>query len=400
MIVPTTPTNESGRLEALRSYKLIDNLSQKEFNEIVKMASFICETPISLITLLDEKYQWFKAKVGLEVDHTERNISFCGHAINDPGQPFIVEDATKDKRFQDNPLVTGDPNIVFYAGIPLMTNDGHGLGTLCVIDNKPRQLTPSQLEMLGALSNQVMRLFELRKAILTLEVKEVELEQTIMDLEDYTSIVSHDLKTSFRNIEVASEVIDKTMGQSIDPATKSNLGNIKKECNESLHFINGIMNYSKSIGSYSQEVTLVDMHALFTRTVERLKVPGHFKINIPNYLPVIHSSKSALQHIFENLIQNSIKYMDKPKPEISITYEDTDTEHIFSVNDNGSGIEKDHLDRIFKLYYKVEKDSQESFGVGLAIVSKLTNLLRGELKVMSEVGRGTQIALALQKDPA
>jgi len=162
---PLIPANEQERLEALQSYDLLNLINQQEFQVIVELAAMICETPISIITLVDTDKQWFKAKIGFEGDFTFREVSFCGHAINNPHEPFIVKDARLDERFMDNPLVTGDPNIVFYAGMPLVTNDGYGLGSLCVIDTKPKELNAEQHRQLNGLSRQVVRLFELRRTV-------------------------------------------------------------------------------------------------------------------------------------------------------------------------------------------------------------------------------------------
>ncbi len=165
MIAPPTPPNEQYRLKALESYRILDTLPEQDFDDITRIAAYVCDTPISLVSLLDPNRQWFKSHFGLQVQETPRQVSFCGHAILEPRQPFIVENARLDARFYDNPLITGDPYIVFYAGIPLITKDGHALGTLNVIDTKSRSLSSEQLEVLMALSRQVMNLFELRMLI-------------------------------------------------------------------------------------------------------------------------------------------------------------------------------------------------------------------------------------------
>ena len=133
------PENEHERLNSLYNYHILDTVADSAFNELVELTAEICEVPIALISLVDESRQWFKARVGLDVQETERSIAFCAHAIlqNDI---MIVSDTYNDSRFNDNPLVTGFPHIRFYAGAPLITEDGYGLGTLCVIDDKPRQL--------------------------------------------------------------------------------------------------------------------------------------------------------------------------------------------------------------------------------------------------------------------
>lgn len=159
------PENEDARLEALRSYAVMDSASEEAFDDVVRLASLICDVPIALITLIDERRQWFKARVGLPAPETPRKHAFCAHAILED-ETLIVPDAMADRRFRDNPLVLDDPNIRFYAGAPLRTSEGHGLGTLCVIDSSPRVDTPlsaTQVDALEALSRQVVRLLEYRR---------------------------------------------------------------------------------------------------------------------------------------------------------------------------------------------------------------------------------------------
>ncbi|MGB1209875.1 MAG: GAF domain-containing protein [Lacinutrix venerupis] len=158
MITPKKHNNEEERLRDLESYSIIDSLPESDYDNLTRIASQICNTPISLVSLLDDKRQWFKSHHGLETSQTPKDYAFCAHAINDSNNIFIVEDARKDERFHDNPLVTGDPNIVFYAGVPLISENGYPLGTLCVIDNKPKTLTKDQILSLDALSKQAMNL--------------------------------------------------------------------------------------------------------------------------------------------------------------------------------------------------------------------------------------------------
>lgn len=154
------PEAEALRLAKLQSYDVLDTLPQTAFDDIVALASSICGTPIALISLIDQDRQWFKAKTGLSVTETARDVAFCSHAILQPDQIMVVEDASKDERFHDNPLLAGEVGLRFYAGAPIVTEDGHALGTVCVIDTQPRQLSPSEQSSLRILSRMVMSLLE------------------------------------------------------------------------------------------------------------------------------------------------------------------------------------------------------------------------------------------------
>ena len=155
--------SEAKRLEALRLYRILDTATEKAFDDLTKMAALICETPISLVSLVDEDRQWFKSRYGLDAAETPRSAAFCAHAIEED-EVMVVEDAQADERFADNPLVTGDPNIRFYAGAPLRVASGQALGTLCVIDRQPRKLTETQRLTLEVLRDAVVSQLEYRRA--------------------------------------------------------------------------------------------------------------------------------------------------------------------------------------------------------------------------------------------
>lgn len=162
-----TPQQEDARLEALRQYQILDTPSELAYDDFTQLASYICQVPIALISLVDADRQWFKSKVGLEVNETSRDISFCSHTICSH-QTLIVSDALADQRFANNPLVTSEPGIRFYAGAPLITPEGHTLGSLCVIDRKPRELSVAQIAALEALARQIVAQLELKRVSVNL----------------------------------------------------------------------------------------------------------------------------------------------------------------------------------------------------------------------------------------
>ena len=181
------PENEAERLNTLRGYGILDTHPEDRFDDLTRLATLICGTPISLISLVDEDRQWFKSKTGLEVCQTPREEAFCAHAIMSP-ELLLVPDASQDPRFATNPLVLGELHVRFYAGAPLTAPNGHHLGALCVIDRVPRQLSREQLESLRILSRQVMaqvilgkNLYDLTTALKAKEDLEQDIQKLIQD---------------------------------------------------------------------------------------------------------------------------------------------------------------------------------------------------------------------------
>jgi GAF domain-containing protein len=168
MGAPMMSSNEAARVGALQKYAILDSEPEHAFDDLTFLASYVCKTPIALISLIDENRQWFKAKVGISATETSRDIAFCSTAIQQP-DVFVVPDAMKDERFCKNPLVVSEPNIRFYAGAPLVNEEGYALGTLCVIDRAPRELGADQEAALKALSRLVLMQMEFRRNLILLK---------------------------------------------------------------------------------------------------------------------------------------------------------------------------------------------------------------------------------------
>ena len=194
------PYNELNRLKALKNYNILDTVNERDFDRFTELASIICEVPISLISLLDEKRQWFKSKVGIEVNETSRSLAFCQYAIMSD-ELFEVQDATKDIRFSDNPLVKEDPLIKFYAGWPLIDPNGFALGTLCVIDRVPKKLTDLQSRALKLLSEEVISLIVERRK----KEEAKHFDKLILLSQDLVGIA--DFNGSFKKINPAFQTI-------------------------------------------------------------------------------------------------------------------------------------------------------------------------------------------------
>lgn len=199
MIKPPKPWDEEERLAALRRYEVLDTASEAAFDDLVKIASELCGVPAATVSLIDSDRQWFKARHNVDVAETSRDVSFCGHAILDPDNAMVVPDATADERFHDNPLVTADGGIRFYAGVPLRSDDGHAVGTLCVFGGEAMQLDQARLEALKALSRQVSRLLELRRVSKDLNLQLRDREWYEQQLHDYQAALEN------QNAELAEQ---------------------------------------------------------------------------------------------------------------------------------------------------------------------------------------------------
>lgn len=160
--IPPVPDDDVARVSALKRYRILDTQPEKSFDDITKLAGYICGTTIAVVTLIDRDRQWFKSKVGIEGEQTSRNNAFCAYTVYKK-EVLIVEDASLDDRFKDNPMVAGEPGVRFYAGAPLITGDGFAFGSLCVVGLQPRKLSDDQLTALTALADLVVRQLELRK---------------------------------------------------------------------------------------------------------------------------------------------------------------------------------------------------------------------------------------------
>jgi two-component sensor histidine kinase/PAS domain-containing protein len=202
------PWNEAERLAALRRYEILDSPSEVEFEDVVRIAAHVCETPIAVVNLIEDHRQWFKAEIGLGVRETPLDVSICAHAILQPGL-FVVPDTTKDPRFDCNPLVTGDPHLRFYAGALLETREGLPLGTVCVLDYKPRDLTEEQAFTLQALARQVMAHLELRRSAREAEQRTAEAQRYATQLQ---ALARASLKIT------AAETLDVTIQEVVDAA--------------------------------------------------------------------------------------------------------------------------------------------------------------------------------------
>lgn len=407
MIPPAIPENEEERLKALYQYQILDTLPEDDFDELTKLASEICETPISFLTLVDRNRQWFKSRHGLELVEIPRELGHCSHTILTPNEVMVVEDVFKDERFFDNPALTGDPAAVFYAGVPLVNPEGFALGSLCVIDTEVRRLSEQQLSHLKIVANQVMKQLELRRKIVEVSETQQRLKQTNKELEAsneeltrFASIVSHDLKSPLNTITALSDMLKEEYQTVLDELGLEQLTLMKECALELSEMVVGIYEYSRWGSYFKEKREATNLSKILKKTVKLLSPPNDVEVVFSKELPSILTFKIALEQIFSNLINNAIKYNDKSKGRVEVTYSATEKSHVFQVIDNGQGIPENKKMQIFDIFQtlgKTDRFDEKGTGVGLAIVLQLVKKMNGEILVESEIGKGSTFQFSIEK---
>lgn len=397
---PKEYVNEKERLKDLESYSILDTLSESDYDELTAIAAEICGTKISLISLVDDTRQWFKSHHGIEVSETPKEYAFCAHAINESENVFVVQDARKDLRFHDNPLVTNDPSIVFYAGVSLLSENKHPLGTLCVIDNKPKVLSESQVQALRSLGNQVMNILNLRKTKLTLEKALKNLEEKNQELDRFAFVAAHDLKSPLAGISGLSSLFIEEYGSKIDDEGKEMLSLIEESTDVLRSLIDGLLIYSRCDNVFEEDKSRIDSNDLLKNISPLFLDVPELKIRLQTSIDVICTNRSALDQILLNLVANAIKYNDKEIIEIEIGVASSSTHYEFYVQDNGPGIPAENQENIFGIFEVVAKKDRfgkTGNGIGLATVKKVVEKGRGTIKVESQLAKGTKFIFTIEK---
>ncbi len=401
MITALKPETEKERLDSLWNLRILDTLSEEQYDNITELAAYVCGTKNAVISLVDENRQWFKSRVGIDVCETSRDVSFCAHAINKPQEIFEIPDATLDERFADNPLVLDPVNPVrFYAGMPLMSDDGFAIGTLCVLDDEPRQLDDFQRKALKNLAKQVEQLFKLHSTNAALEITKKHLLKHNSLLKEFAATVSHDMKMPLANLIVTSDILNKKYSSLIDSSGKEYLSYLKKSSISLSDYISNILSHYESSSYDIEDRTHFNLNDVLENIVDLINIRHHCEINLPDINHSIYCNQVALEQIFLNLIGNSLKYNDKDETLITIEAMIHSSNYEFKITDNGIGIPADKISKIFELFNTVgeyDRDGNKGHGIGLSTVKQLVESLGGSIDVESELGVQTTFTFTINR---
>jgi len=393
------PENETERLIALQSYHIMDSGEEQDFDAIASIASAICHTPISLITFIDGKRQWFKSHIGTELKENFRDLSFCTHAIAGTDDLMIVPDATQDERFANNPVVS-QANVTFYAGVPLVNEDGYALGTLCVMDLQSRNFTELQTNALKALGKQVVDKMELRRKVLNLEKSNQDLLNANVLIQKFASMAAHDIKNPLSSIKLTSQAL-KMRHEKLQDDGFLRLVNMNITATDNLlTLVDEMLAYSKNPNLLLQKKQQFELNGLLQKVLSLLNVPDDVRVELPPDGNIIHYSLIAFEQIIINLLSNAIRYNDQESPIITIAFAEDELFYHLEIKDNGIGIPDELQQRIFENNFTInakDRFKNQGSGIGLSTVKDLLSLLDSEISVKSEPGKGSAFTVRLKK---
>lgn len=334
----------------------------------------------------------------MEMTGTSREQAFCSYAILKPNEVMIVPDAREDERFQDSPLVTGPTNINFYAGVPLTTQKGMPLGTLCIIDHKPKQITENQKQALKILAKQVVQLFELHKRNQELEQSRTQLKNVNTELEKFALAVANDIKSPLNNIKLLAGFIAKNYKDKLDADGQQVLSTIQHSSNKLMKLTDDILDHASKAYAIEEEKQQFDFAALVQQVLDMHPQKDAVKLKVFATEKIIYSYKRILAQVLGNLIDNAIVHNSKRGKNIEVKLTHEKWNYKIEVKDNGNGIPFDNLRKIFDIFYVGdETKTEEHSGVGLATVKQLTEKLGGKVDVLSDEGDGSTFTFTVRR---
>lgn len=390
------PGDEAERLAALHRLQILDTEAEAALDDLVVLASELCDAPIALVSLIDAERQWFKAKIGIDGTETPRELAFCSHAILEK-DIFVVRDALEDDRFADNPYVTGDPKVRFYAGAPLRLPDGHAIGTLCIIDRVPRTLTAKTRGVLEALQRQAEAHLAVRVQQRALVEANAELSRTQRSKDALVQFIVHDMKNALTSVIYNAQALSDG---SCTPDTAREIGlDIEGASNTLKRLVFDIMDVGRAELGGSLVVTKTDvvLDELLTEVAKGFAsrlADARVSIRVGTTGHTVHADASLLKRVLENFVDNAIRY-SPPGSEILLTAEQSGRETIFRVSDCGPGIPPEMRDEVFALYTQAAPGQNGTRGIGLAFCRLAVLAHDGRIWVEPNQGAGTSFCAAI-----
>jgi hypothetical protein len=383
----------------LKDYNITNSIPDKDYDQLTFLAASICEVPVAFLSILDRNRVWLKSGYGINIEEINRDASFA-HAVLNLEKDIYSINYAEDPDIFDNSKKEFINDYKFYTGLPINNSQGYPIALLNILDTKERSLEEFQIKALHALANQIELLFEYRKQNLKFQQVQKKLKHKYRELEKFTSLVSHDIKSPLANIISLTELLKEENKDKFDEETNQYLNYLVESSYTLRNYVDGILSFYRSDHFMEKAYESIDLNKILKGIAQLYKISDDIEINYPDTAMLHNVNKVALTQVFLNLISNGLKYNKKKIRRIDIRFKETENFYQFEVLDNGEGFLAEDSSKIFELFKTLEttdRDGNPGSGIGLATVKKLVISMGGDIKAESTPGKGSNFKFKIKR---
>jgi len=383
----------------LKDYNITTAIPDKDYDQLTFLTASICKVPVAFLSIVDRNGVWLKSGYGINIEEIKRDTSFA-HAVLNSGKDIYSINYAEDPDIFHNSKKEFGKDFKFYTGLTIKNLQGYSIAILNVLDTKERSLEEFQIKGLHALVNQIELLFEYRKQNLIFQQVQKKLKHKYRELEKFTSLVSHDIKSPLANIISLTELLKEENKDKFDDETNQYLNYLVESSYTLRNYVDGILSFYRSDHFMEKDYENIDLNKILKGIAQLYEISDDIEINYPNTGMLHNVNKVALTQVFLNLISNGLKYNRKKIRRIDIRFKETENFYLFEVLDNGEGFLAEDSSKIFELFKTLETTDREGnpgSGIGLATVKKLVISMGGDIKAESTPGIGSNFKFKIKR---
>ncbi len=383
----------------LKDYNFTNSIPDKDYDQLTFLTACICKVPVAFLSILDRNRVWLKSGYGINIEEINRDTGFAQAVLNS-GKDIYSINYTEHPDIFDNSKKEFIKDFEFYTGLPIKNSQGYSIAILNILDTKERSLEDFHIKALHALANQIELLFEFRKQNLKFQQVQAKLKHKYRELEKFTSLVSHDIKSPLANIISLTELLKEENKDKFDAETNQYLDYLVESSYSLRNYVDGILSFYRSDHILGKGSENVDLNKILKGIAQLYEVSDDIEINYPNTAMLHNVNKVALTQVFLNLISNGLKYNKKKIRKIDIRLKETENFYQFEVLDNGEGFLEEDSSKIFELFKTLEatdREGNQGSGIGLATVKKLVDSMGGDIRAESTPGIGSNFKFNIKR---
>jgi len=383
----------------LKDFNITNSVPDKDYDQLTFLTASICGVPVAFLSILDRNGAWLKSGYGINIEQIKWDTGFAQAVLNS-GKEIYSINYSEDPIIFDNSKKEFIKDYKFYTGLPIKNLQGYSVAVLNILDVKERSLEGFQIKALHALANQIQLLFEFRKQNLKFQQVQNKLKHKYRELEKFTSLVSHDIKSPLANIISLTELLKEENKDKFDDETNQYLNYLVESSYSLRNYVDGILSFYRSDHILEKDYENIDLNKILKGIAQLYEVSEDIEINYPKTAMLHNVNKVALTQVFLNLISNALKYNKKKIRKIDIRFKETGNFYQFEVLDNGEGFMVEDSSKIFELFKTLETTDREGnpgTGIGLATVKKLVSSMGGDIKAESTPGIGSNFKFVIKR---